>query len=157
MATEPDSDEAGARRREEARESEAEVAAALAAYEAAARFRRRAGHALRALDLTFAEWRVLEATCRLVRERGDACSHFDVARDLALDEASVGRVMRVLARRGLVSHDVDCLGINYRVYPSAEASRLVANAYDLVAGATNPKSLTYATSEAHRIRRRRVA
>ena len=112
-----------------------EVFQALERYKEAAQFRRRANEALRGLSLSFAHWRVLESAVRLVQRTGDACCHADVARDLALGEPCLTRTMRLLSTRGLVSHDIDNSGINYRVYPTDDGSTLIARAHSVVVAA----------------------
>jgi hypothetical protein len=66
---------------------------ALAGFKRAMRFRRLLQRSLRSLGITFAEWRVLEATRRLWRLTEVPVSHLQVARELELDEASVSRLM----------------------------------------------------------------
>lgn len=97
------------------------------------RFRRKLNRALHPLEISFAEWRVLEATSRLVRERGDAVSHLDVSRDLDLGESSVSRLMWKLSLRDLLSHDLDGWGLYLRVLVTEEGERLVAEARELAA------------------------
>lgn len=118
----------GERRSDDGDESATERAAlarALATYVEALQFRRRARRCLRALDLTFTSWRVLEATCRLVATKGDACCHAEVARAIGADESAVTDAMRRLGERGWVSHDVAIWQLGFRVIPTeAGAKRL---------------------------------
>jgi predicted transcriptional regulator len=97
-------------------------------------FRRNLQRALRWLNVSFAEWRVLEATSRLNRQKRAPVSHLEVARELQLGEGSVSRLMWRLSRRGLVSHDLDGLGLEYRVLMTDESERIVAAAYLVAAG-----------------------
>ena len=97
------------------------------------KFRRQVQRSLRALDVSFAEWRVLEAACRLIRLKDRPVSHLEVSRELALGEDSVSRMMWRLSERGLVSHDLDGLCHAYRVLLTDESERIVAAAYALVA------------------------
>jgi DNA-binding MarR family transcriptional regulator len=109
------------------------TAAALRSYCAAARFRRNVGRALRPLQITFAQWRALEATWRLIRERGDAVGHYDVAGAMELDEASVSRLMHVLGRQGLLSHGPDQWEYAWRVFLTDDGERVVRDGYGIVA------------------------
>jgi predicted transcriptional regulator len=109
------------------------IRAALDAFKRAMRFRRKLNRALRPLQISFAEWRVLEATSRLFRQSGDAVSHLHVSRDLDLGESSVSRLMWNLSRRDLLSHDMDAWGLFLRVLITEEGERLVVEAGDLAA------------------------
>ena len=97
------------------------------------RFRRKLNRALRPFEISFAEWRVLEATSRLFRQTGDAVSHLDVSRDLDLGESSVSRLMWKLSLRDLLSHDMDALGLHLRVLITEEGERRLAEARELAA------------------------
>lgn len=110
---------------------EIETLSALGSYELAMRFRRLLHRQLRSLGVSFAEWRVLEATSRLYLRTGDPVSHLDVARELDLGESAVSRVMWQLSRRGLVSHDIDGLNLCFRVLMTNESEPLVARAYEI--------------------------
>ena len=108
---------------------EVELVAVLARFKRAMRFRRTLQRALRPLGVSFAEWRLLDATARLIRYRDDAVSHQDISRELALDESSVSRLMDGLSERGLVSHDIDnwarCLRV--RLTDESEAVVMAGN------------------------------
>jgi Mn-dependent DtxR family transcriptional regulator len=97
------------------------------------RFRRKLNRALRPFEISFAEWRVLEATSRLFRQTGDAVSHLDVSRDLDLGESSVSRLMWKLSRRDLVSHDLDAWGLYLRVLMTEQGERLVVEGGEVAA------------------------
>ena len=114
--------------------NEESTAAQLRSYKLAAQFRRRASCALKRLGASFAEWRTLEATWRLIRQTGDAVSHLDVARDLELDESSVSRVMHVLSRRGWVSHGPAAYGYAWRIWVTKDGEAVVVAAYETIAG-----------------------
>jgi predicted transcriptional regulator len=107
---------------------------ALDRFKCAMRFRRSVQRALRQSEISFAEWRVLEASARLIRKKREPVSHLEVARELELGEGSVSRLMWRLSRRGLVSHDLDGLGLNYRVLMTTKSKQLVAAAYAIAAG-----------------------
>jgi Mn-dependent DtxR family transcriptional regulator len=85
------------------------------------------------LQITFAQWRALEATWRLIRERGDAVGHYDVAGAMELDEASVSRLMHVLGRQGLLSHGPDQWEYAWRVFLTDDGERVVRDGYGIVA------------------------
>jgi DNA-binding MarR family transcriptional regulator len=95
---------------------ELSAADALRAFKVAMRFRRRTNRALRALGISFAQWRVLEAAARLIRRTDDAVSHLDVSQELDLDEASVSRLMHILSERGWVDHGPDLRFYAWRVF-----------------------------------------
>jgi DNA-binding MarR family transcriptional regulator len=80
------------------------------------RWRRRAGRALKPLKLTFAQWLVLDATARLVRESNDAVSQSQVARHLQMEKATLCRVMQWLNRRGLVDQGPAFDSMAYRIF-----------------------------------------
>ncbi len=109
------------------------TAGVLEDYKLMMAFRRRVNAALRALRVSFAEWRVIEATWRLTRRSGEPVSHLEVSRDLQLDEGSVSRLMRRLMWRSIVSHDLDALNVCYRVCVTERGDEIVAAAYPLVA------------------------
>jgi len=109
------------------------IQSALDGYKRAMRFRRRLNRALRVLEISFAEWRVLEVTSRLISRTGDAVSHLEVSRELDLGEGSVSRLMWNLSRRDLVSHDLDAWGLCLRVFMTEQSERLVAEARELAA------------------------
>ena len=110
---------------------EIETLAALGSYKLAMRFRRLLNRQLRPLGVSFAEWRVLEATSRLFCQTGDPVSHQDVARELDSGENSVSRLMWQLSLRGLLSHDIDGLNWCFRVRMTDESEPVVARAYEL--------------------------
>ena len=112
---------------------EVRMAATLSKYQRAMTFRRRANRVLRALQISFAQWRVLEAAWRLTRSRDDAVSHLDVAEDLELDEASVSRVMHLLSRRGLLDHGPDNRFYCWRVIVTERGEQLCSVAREVVA------------------------
>ena len=116
------------------REAELTVAA-LESVKRAMRFRRKANRALRRLGVSFAQWRALEATWRLIRRTDDAVSQLDVSRELDLDESSLSRLMRALSERGLVDHRPDAWFFAYRVLVSAKGEQLLLAAYPLVLAA----------------------
>jgi DNA-binding MarR family transcriptional regulator len=115
-------------------EDEEATASLLRSFKLAMKFRRRANRALKSLGVSFAEWRTLEATWRLIRQSRDAVSHLDVAREMELDESSVSRVMHSLSRRRLVSHGPDAFGFAWRIVLSERGEGVVASAYETIAG-----------------------
>lgn len=101
------------------------------------KFRRRLQRLLRPLHVSFAEWRLLEATWRLIQDKAAPVSHLEVARELALGEDSVSRLMWRLSGKGLVSHDLDGLGLCYRVLLTDKSEHVVAAAYRLAVSAAS--------------------
>jgi len=112
---------------------EQSTAAALRSFRLAMRFRRKTNRALKVLDISFAQWRALEAAWRLIWRNKDAVSHLDVSRELELDEASVSRLMHVLSKRGWVSHGPDPRHYGWRVFLTDDGERLVVAACRVVA------------------------
>lgn len=82
----------------------------------ALRWRRGVERALAPLRLTLAQWLVLDALARLIRETNDAVSQSQVARHLEMDRATVCQVMQRLERRGLVDQAPEFEGPAYRIY-----------------------------------------
>ncbi|MES1188119.1 MAG: hypothetical protein ABUL60_30150 [Myxococcales bacterium] len=111
--------------------------AALDRFKRAMGFRRELQQALRPLGISFAEWRLLEASSRLIRQTGEPVSHLEVSRELDVSEGCVSRLMWQLAGRGLVDHDLDGLGLQYRVLVTNESEGLVAEGYVLAAAVEN--------------------
>lgn len=107
----------GCRRRERVVRSpdEACVDQVLQAWVGVMRFGRRVGDGLRAQGLSFALFRVLEATDRSVRERGEGVSQQDVVQACRLGKSSVCSLMRTLERRGLVEIGLDPWGFAQRI------------------------------------------
>lgn len=111
---------------------EAAADEAMAVWSRAARFRRRVQRELRPLDLTFAQWRLLDAVDRLVRERSDAVSQQDLAKRTDMDESTASAVMARLRDKGLVSYDLDAWGLCYRVLLCDGAKKLLRAARRIV-------------------------
>jgi DNA-binding MarR family transcriptional regulator len=74
------------------------------------------GTRLKPLKLTFAQWLVLDATARLVRESNDAVSQIQVARHLQMGKSTLCRVMHWLARSGLVDQAPAFAGPENRIF-----------------------------------------
>jgi DNA-binding MarR family transcriptional regulator len=110
---------------------EVETVTALSRYKLATRFRRLLNRQLRPLGVSFAEWRVLDATSRLFFRTGEPVSHQDVARELDSGESSVSRLMWQLSLRGLLSHDIDGLNQCFRVRMTDASEPLVTQAYEI--------------------------
>jgi DNA-binding MarR family transcriptional regulator len=87
----------------------------LQAWVGVMRFGRSVSEALRAHGISFALFRVLEATDRCVREMGDAVSQQDVVQACALGKSSVCSLMRTLEQRGLVEIGLDPWGFAQRI------------------------------------------
>ena len=113
--------------------------AALDRFKRAMGFRREMQQALKPLSISFAEWRLLEASSRLIQQTAEPVSHLEVARELDVGEGCVSRLMWRLAGRGLVDHDLDGRGLQYRVLMTNESEGLVAEGYVLAAAAGSPR------------------
>jgi DNA-binding MarR family transcriptional regulator len=92
----------------------------------AMRWRRTVEAALRGCGVTFTQWLVLDALETLIRETEDAVSHSQVAAHLELDRATIGAVMRLLERKGLVSHGDAYMSKAWRVILTHESKALLA-------------------------------
>lgn len=106
------------------------VADARAAYLAAWRWRREVESRLRALDLTFTQWLVLDATASAISELEDdhAVSQREVAETCELDPMTVSQVMGTLSARGLVDRSPSTTGRSYRIILSAAGRRTLQSA-----------------------------
>ena len=96
-------------------EDEQYVDQVLGAWLRVMRFARQVSTALRSHGLSFALFRVLEATDRSQRERRDAVSQQDVVLACKLGKSSVCSLMRTLERRGLVDIGFDQWGFAHRI------------------------------------------
>jgi DNA-binding MarR family transcriptional regulator len=96
-------------------EDEQYVDQVLRAWVRVMRFARQVRAALRSQGLSFALFRVLEATDRSQRELRDAVSQQDVVHSCGLCKSSVCSLMRTLERRGLVDIGVDEWGFAHRI------------------------------------------
>jgi DNA-binding MarR family transcriptional regulator len=76
-------------------------------WRAAMHWRRVIEAELTDLDLTPAQWLVLDALSKLIATQGDAVSQAKVAAHLEMDRATVSQIMRLLDHRGLVSRGPD--------------------------------------------------
>lgn len=96
-------------------EEETYVGQVLRAWVKVMRFGRQVREGLRQHELSFALFRVLEATDGSQRERQGAVSEQDVVRACGLAKSSVCSLLRTLARRGLVDADFNQWGIVQRI------------------------------------------
>jgi DNA-binding MarR family transcriptional regulator len=102
----------------------------LGAWAAAALFRRLALRALRRHGLTFAQWRVLQATERLVREKDDAVSQLAIARRIESDEGTVSKVVARLMDKGLLDVGPDAWGWSYRILVTSWGEQALKASYE---------------------------
>ena len=109
-------------------QDEAYVDQVLQAWVRVMRFERQVSEALRAHGLSFALFRVLEATDRSVRELGDAVSQQDVVQACTLGKSSVCSLMRTLERRGLVDIGFDQWGFAQRILLTISGEASLAGA-----------------------------
>lgn len=86
---------------------------------AGVRWQRRAERALKPLKLTFAQWLVLDAMARLIRQSNDAVSQIQVARHLQMGAPTLCRVMQWLDRAGLVDQAPAFPGPENRIFLTA--------------------------------------
>jgi hypothetical protein len=99
---------------------------------ASVRWRRGVERALAPLQLTFAQWLVLDALARLIHESNDAVSQAQLVRKLEMDKAALCRVMQRLQRRGLVDVGPDCCGPAYRILLSTAEGSMARQGRSLV-------------------------
>jgi DNA-binding MarR family transcriptional regulator len=97
-------------------------------WRAAMHWRRVIESELADLDLTLAQWLVLDALSKLIAIQGDAVSQAKVAAHLEMDRATVSQIMRLLDHRGLVSRGPDLTGPALRIWITAAGGRLLARA-----------------------------
>jgi hypothetical protein len=109
-------------------QDEAYVDQVLQAWVRVMRFERQVGAALRAHGLSFALFRVLEATDRSVREMAGAVSQQDVVKACLLGKSSVCSLMRTLERRGLVDIGFDQWGFAQRILLTTAGEASLAGA-----------------------------
>jgi len=93
---------------------------------AALRWERRVEAALAHLNLSFAQWLVLDCLETIRRETGDAVSQVQVGRRLELGKGSVSRWMARLDRRGLIDVAPAWPTKEYRIYLTRDGEALVA-------------------------------
>jgi DNA-binding MarR family transcriptional regulator len=103
---------------------------------AGVRWRRRVERALKPLKLTLAQWRVLDAMARLIRESDDAVSQIQVARHIQMEKTTLCRVMRCLERRGLVDQAPEFSGTAYRIFLTEMGESLARQGRARVDGAS---------------------
>lgn len=78
------------------------------------------------MDLTLAQWLVLDASHELISQMGDAINQNQVAARLGQDRMTVSQVMRALERKGLVDRGPDLLSTAYRIWVTASGIRALA-------------------------------
>lgn len=106
--------------------------AAMVIWAKAARFRRLAQAGLRERGLTFAQWRLLEAIDRLVREKQDAVSQLELVKRTEMDANTTSAVLARLFEKGLVSFDLDAWGVTYRLLICAKGEAMLGAAREAV-------------------------
>lgn len=123
MGPEPEGCPPSGRRKVVRLREETHVDQVVHAWTRVLRFEREVSQALRAHGLSFALFRVLEATDRSVRAIGGAVSQQDVVRASRLRRSSVGSLMRRLESRGLVD-----IGLAQRILLTAAGEASLAGA-----------------------------
>jgi DNA-binding MarR family transcriptional regulator len=88
------------------------------------RWRRRVERALKPLKVTFAQWLVLDAMERLIRQSHDAVSQRQVAQHLQMGTASLCRLMQCLERKALVDQAPSFACTANRIFLSDEGENL---------------------------------
>lgn len=112
------------------------VAACMAVWRDAMRWRRVVEHELAQIRLTFTQWLVLDATETLISESGDAVSQMAVAAHIELDQMTVSRVMSTLSDRSLVSREPGFGSPAYRIWLTSNGEAAVAAGRSLVEAAS---------------------
>jgi DNA-binding MarR family transcriptional regulator len=105
-------------------------------WQRAMRWRRRVERDLRSLELTLAQWLVLDAMSTLFGETNDAVSQIQVARRLEMDKATLSQVMNGLDRRGLVDRGLSFPGPECRIYLTRIGAKLAARGRAVIAAAS---------------------
>lgn len=115
------------RRSIEVSREEALTDRALACWLLAARFRRLVNRALERHGVTFAQWRVLDAADRLVREYSDTVGQHEIGERCEMDESTVSMVLGRLRQRGLVDIEPEFWGqLNGVLIPTKGQALLAA-------------------------------
>ena len=99
---------------------------------AAMRWQRRVELALARVDLSFAQWIVLDCLAAIRRETRDAVSQVQVCQRLELGKGSVSRVMTRLHRRGLVDVAPAWPTKENRIYVTARGEALLADGWNVI-------------------------
>jgi DNA-binding MarR family transcriptional regulator len=99
---------------------------AIQFWNRARRFRRRVERIAGWRGISFARWQVLEATERLIREKGDAVSQKEVAQRTELPSSSVSELTRALSLGGLVDVAPDAWGVSDRIWMTQKGERLLS-------------------------------
>ena len=102
----------------------------------AARWRRHTERELARVELTLAQWLVLDASHALITEMGDAINQNQVAARLGQDKMTISQVMRALARKGLVDRGPDLLSTAYRIWVTASGLRALARGRERIEAAS---------------------
>jgi DNA-binding MarR family transcriptional regulator len=89
-------------------------------------WRRRIESELAELQLTLAQWLVLDALDVIFRETKDAAAQIQVGRRLGMDKATVSQVMALLERRALVDRAPEYPGNAWRIYVTNRGQLLLA-------------------------------
>jgi MarR family transcriptional regulator, organic hydroperoxide resistance regulator len=112
------------------------TAAAKTAWFAAMRWRAAVESELAAVDATFTQWLVLDATDELERETGDAITQNAIAARTQLDKMTVSLVARKLEQRGWLDRAPASGRPALRVLVTTQGRRAVADARTRVEAAT---------------------
>ena len=101
------------------------AAACLERFREAMAWRREVEQGLAGLELTLAQWIVLDATRSLVESTKDAVSQADVAKHTEMDRMTISQVMRNLDRSGLVDRGPSLDARAWRIILTARGERAV--------------------------------
>jgi DNA-binding MarR family transcriptional regulator len=107
-------------------EEEREWDTAIRIWRCAWRFRRQVNRIGGSRGISFAHWNVLDATQRLIREKGDAVSQQEVVRRTWLTKGSVSALVRNLSVRGFIDVRPDCWGVSDRIWVTNGGERMIA-------------------------------
>ena len=88
-------------------------------------WRREAEKGLAGLELTLAQWIVLDATRSLVESTKDAVTQADVAQHTEMDRMTISQVMRNLERAGLVDRGPSLDARAWRIILTGRGERTV--------------------------------
>src|SRR5689334_589505 len=87
---------------------ERELDRALAVWRTFTEARRSLDRQLRRYGVSFAQWRVLDVTDRMVRAYEDVVGQMEIAEELGADEGGLSVLLERLSRAGLVDIEPEC-------------------------------------------------
>lgn len=113
---------------------EVEIDTGLETWKAFMRARRALDRALKEHGVSFAQWRLLYATHRLVREYEDVVGQMEIARELDVNEATTSDLLKRLSLTALVNIEPECWRTLNGVLLSPRGEALLKETSEVVRG-----------------------